>query len=322
MYTSLLNPIYKEAGLGSSLKSIWKSSPASATRGVLGKGLNVLFGAMTGAVLGNRLADVLEKGPVGSESKARWEAELEARHRNNVPVAVREEANKAVGRGNLLGAIAGTALALPFAFKGGGGLAKKILMPAGGAILGKSILGGYAKKRHPAYSYQPSAIDAVMSQYGNLFTPEQRSEWMDIRNSPEVRKNPRIQARIARSIESLAKTHPEAKKFRSKSKIHGTIGKILGGGAILATMIYGKNKRYGDKLIKGILGKPGGFMSRNPFKTLAGLELASMGTGLLGSYTGAKRAKLTPKQTRRHMGRQVTTGDTGMELFFGGSMLG
>jgi len=290
-------------------------------RGVAGKGLNVLFGTMAGATLGKHLSDAAESGPVGAESKARWEAELEARHRRNVPATEREDAHKAVGRGNLLGAIAGTALTLPFAMKGGGGLARKILMPAGGAILGKSILGGHVKKQHPAYEYQPSHIDAVMSQYGNLFSPEQRSQWMDIRNAPEVRKNPKLQMRIARSIEDLASTHPEAKKFKSKSNTIGTLGKILGGGTVLAAMLYGKNKKYGDKLIKGVLGKPGGFMSSSPFRAFAGLGLASAGAGLLGSYTGAKRARLTPKQVGSHMKRQGTTGDVGMDLLFSGSII-
>lgn len=307
MMTPILDSIVKEAALGGVFRGI---------KGVSGKALNVLFGTMAGAYTLDRVAELADKGPIGIESEARWQADLARRHAATTSPRILAKAQRKVRKGGLLGSIAGAALAVPFAFKKG---KRNFILPLAGALIGRSLGRKVQEKKYPQAVPRASQLDETLGRYAALFTPEDRAQWIALRNSPEVQGDPQLQMQLNQAIQARVEKHPEYKKYMFKKKTFNTLGKILGGGAVLATMIYGKKKKLGQNVIKGILGKPGGFMSSSPFKAFTGMGLAGAGLGVAGAYTGARRAGLTPQETTAAIGRRALGQEMGMDLGFYGS---
>ena len=303
----MLDNITKEAGFGSAF---------SGLKGISGKSLNILFGTMAGAAALSHVAELADKGPIGIESKARWQADLARHHAATTPSRVLARAQRKVEKGGLLGSLAGTALAIPFAFRKG---RRNFILPLAGALIGRSLGRKVQEKKYPQAIPSASHLDETLGRYGALFSPEDRAQWIALRNSPEVQGDPQLQMQLNQAIQARVEKHPEYKKYMFKKRTFNTLGKILGGGAVLATMIYGKKKKLGKNVIKGILGKPGGFMSSSPFKAFAGMGLAGAGLGVAGAYTGARRAGLTPQETTAAVSRRALGQEMGMDLGFYGS---
>ena len=292
-------------GAKSGLKGAWSSLPVRSVRGPAGKGLNVLFGTMFGATALGHLGELADKGPVGVESQARWEAELARRHAANTPGRKLRAAKSNVRKGSLLGALAGAAVAAPFAYK-----KKNLLLPLVGALVGRTVGKTVAQQKHPGSVPTPSGLDDTIGRYAGLFTPEQRQNWITLRNSSSVRNSPELQGQLNQMILGKVKVHPEFIKHQKKQKSFSTLGKVLGGGAVLAAMLFAKKKGT------GLLAKPGGLMSGSPFKAFAGMGLAGTGLGVLGAHAGARRAKLTPAETRSAVANKLLSADTALSLGF------
>lgn len=253
----------------------------------------------------SHLGELADKGPIGIESRALWDAELARRHNRLADTPEHRQAKKNVTKGKLLGTLLGAAAATPFAVS-----KKNFLLPIIGAMAGRSAGEMIAEKKNPKAEYEPSAIDEVMGQYGGLFSPEQRQRWMSLRNSPQVRSDPRLQAHIAEMISEQVKAHPEYRKHEKHKSTIGNLGKIIGAGAVLAAMLFGKKKGT------GLLAKPGGLLSGNTAKAFAGMGLAGGGLAATNSLIASRRAGLKPKETASRVADQVMGADTALNLGF------
>lgn len=292
MKTPLLDNI-KEAGVKDVLL---------AAKGISGKGLNLLFGGMMGSYALGHLGEAAEKGPVGSESKALWESDV-AKSRS-MPEGQLREAKSRVGKGGLLGAATGVAATVPFALKH-----KNPFLPIAGMILGRVVGRGAAKKKYPSMR-GAGPLDVVMSKYYATFSPEDRKQWLKIRNSSQVIRNPELQQQLAGLINTKMQAHPENVRWEKKKKLFGNIGKVLGAGTLLAAMLYGK------KVHPGILGKARGALRGSTGKAYAALGLGATGLSIGSSLLGARRAGLSPKEQGEAVKRQVLSPETGLNLGF------
>jgi len=166
------------------------------------------------------------------------------------------------------------------------------------------------QRKYPGSVPTPSGLDYTIGRYSGLFTPQERQQLITLRNSPSVRNSPEVQGQLNEMIMDRVKVHPEYTKHQKTQKTYSTLGKILGGGAVIAAMLLAKKKGT------GLLAKPGGFMSGSPMKAFAGMGLGGTGLGLLAAHTGAKRAKLTPAETRAAMSKKLFSADTALSLGF------
>ena len=337
--------IVKEAGLGSALGRAWKSLPARATRGVLGKGLGVGFGAMFGSELFSHAREIADKTPVGFESKARWQADVARAHANSAPDSQIRKAQSNVRKGGLLGALAGAVGTVPIAFARG---KKNWLLPVISGIAGKLVGEGIARRKNPLATPQGSLMDSTMNQYAGLFSPDERQQLLAVRNNPEVAADPKIQNHLNQLLQAKVRQHPDFYKYEAKKKKFSTMGKIFGGGAVLAAMVLGRKKlpkhiiqmmrsgQINPKVLnkkwvaslgkfveqspvrKGLLGY-GGFMSGDPMKAWIPMALGATALGGAGSYIAAKRARLTPEEVSRNVSSNLLSANTAMDLAFYGN---
>jgi len=302
-------PLHKHAGWTdilrssrSGLRNVWHSLPARATRGVAGKGLNLLFGAMMGAAALEGLADLRSNGRVGLDSRIIWERELERHLRRNASPE-RSAARRSVSRGKLLGVLGGALAGIPLSIR-----KRNILPLLAGSMMGRSLGGVIASKINPLAQYQPSAIDPVMSQYAGILSQEQLSELVRLRNSPQVRNSPEAQHEIAELIRSKLSRSVEAQRYRKRKTLLRRFGQGVGTGVMLAAMLFAKKRG------RGILARPGGFLSGDTLKPLVALGLAGTAINIADQAAASRRLGLGRKETAKRVFDKAYNAETGMEL--------
>lgn len=339
--------ILKEAGK-------W-ATVGRATKGILGKGFLLGMGGMMGSHALGYIGEMADKGPVGIESKVRWQAELARREakrmRNPEYAAAKRAVNRAGHVGTAVGGLGGLAYLIP-RIRGGG--KANLLAPVALAILGRLAGRGLGKMKNPLAKRKASLLDEQLGMYGNLLNEKERAEWMAIRNNPKIKNNPEAQAHFGKLLQQKAQQHPAYRAHKKKTDLWKKVGIGVGVAAMGAALMYGKkipgktltkwvNPKTGKKswfntiknvfgkskpvkveyikYPRGIFGRPNGLMSRDPMVAWAGLGLGSAGLGIASSYVGAKRAGLKKGETAQAVKKQALGLDTGLELLFYGSQI-
>lgn len=295
--------------------------------------LTLGFGGMMGAGLGESLADIADKGPVGLPSRAKWEHEVREHVRGSADSDLLRKAVKARQKAGLIGATTGLGIGVPLAI-----LKKKPIIPLATTLIGRSLGRWFAKRKESMSDPNMPYVTSMLSNYRGLMTRDQAENWRNILNDPDIPIENKYN--LAVQYKTKAEQTPQYKSWKRKQNLGKILGGIAGGGLMLAGLRYGmKGKmpavkdlgfisRGLHKVKKAILGAKAADKYRKAMHTISGntywpwlgLAAGTAGATVGSQLIGGERANI-PKAEIASRALDKALGEVGQNALFYGMLM-